>query len=312
MAQITTVTLNAAIDKTYRVDGFALGEVSRAAEVISVPGGKGINVARVASQLGGRVLATGFVGGANGQFIVRELDKSGIDHDFVQIDGESRLCLNMIDIRTGVSTELLEPGPEIGADAWSALKRKVREWAARSAVVVFSGSLPRGLPVTAYAELTAIAKTEGAKVFLDTSGEALREGVRAAPDWIKPNADELGLLLGRRPDTEAELYRSLLDISGNGVGCVIATLGADGAVVAAGQQLYRVRAPRIEAVNAVGSGDSFVAGIALGTASGESLEHSLRLASAAGAANALSRQAGDVRGADIRSLLQQVQIETIV
>lgn len=312
MSLITTVTLNAAIDKTYMMETFPLGKVSRVAEMISVPGGKGINVARVAGQLGGAVKATGFVGGSNGDYIVKQLTKAGIANDFVEVDGESRLCLNMIDKSTGTSTELLEPGPIPSASHIEAMKEKVKELAAKSAIVAFSGSLPKGVPATLYAELVEIAKAQGAKPFLDTSGDALIEGVRAKPFFIKPNEDEIDKLLGRKPERETELYSAVMRLTEQGIGCVVVSLGANGSLAGSGGKLYRIRAPRIEAVNPVGSGDSFVAGMAVALASGEPIEQALRLATASGTANALNAQAGHVIPEDVRRLLAQVRIETIV
>lgn len=312
MALITTVTLNAAIDKTYVLDAFPLGKVSRVSEMISVPGGKGINVARVVSQLGGLVKATGFVGGSNGDYIVKELVKSGIDNDFVQVEGESRLCLNMIDKTAGTSTELLEPGPVITERQIEAMKQKVMQLAAGSSIVAFSGSLPKGAPSALYAELVAAAKSQGAKAFLDTSGEALVEGVKAKPYFIKPNEDEIDKLLGRKPEGEADLHAGIRQLMEGGVECVVVTLGASGSIAGYGGRLYRIRAPRIEAINPVGSGDSFVAGMAFAVAAGEPVEQALRLATASGTANALNAQAGDVRLEDVRRLLAEVHIEPII
>lgn len=311
MAWITTVTLNAAIDKTYVLDTFPLGQVSRVSEMISVPGGKGINVARVARQLGGQVRATGYVGGSNGDFIVKELTKAGLVNDFVIVEGESRLCLNMIDKTSNTSTELLEPGPVVTAADVAAIKEKVRRLAADSSIVAFSGSLPKGAPASLYAELIEIAKAGGAKTFLDTSGDALVEGVEARPDLIKPNEDEIGRLLGGKPQRETELYSGVLKLLER-VGCVVVTLGAGGSLAGYAGTLHRIRAPRIEAVNPVGSGDSFVAGMAVALASGEPIGQALRLATASGTANALNAQAGDVRPEDVKRLLDQVRIETIV
>lgn len=311
MALITTVTLNAAIDKTYYMEKFPLGKVSRVSTMISVPGGKGINVARVAHQLGGEVLATGFVGGSNGSYIVKELGKSGISSDFVEVEGESRLCLNMIDQSESTSTELLEPGPVITEQQIAEMKAKIGLLAAKSAIVAFSGSLPKGAPASLYAELIGIAKAAGAQAFLDTSGDALLEGVRAKPIFIKPNEDEVEKLIGRKLEKESDVYGGIHQLMEQGIACVVVTLGASGSVAGFDGQLYRVRAPQIEAVNAVGSGDSFVAGMAVAIASEQPFQQAIRLATACGTANALNVQAGDVRSDDVKWLIEQVQIDLI-
>lgn len=309
---ITTVTLNAAIDKTYFVDDFQLGQVSRVGRMISYPGGKGVNVARVAHLLGGPVTATGFVGGSNGGYIERQLTHQGIHNDFVRVEGESRLCLNIIDSIAGRSTELLEPGPEIDAPQAEAMKRKIRDLAESSGIVTLSGSLPKGLPSSFYADLIGIVRSQGALAFLDASGDALLQGIQAKPFLIKPNEQEVEKLIGKKLERESDLYGSIHQLMRGGIQCVVVSLGAEGSVAGYEGNLYRVRAPRIEAVNTVGCGDSFVAGMAVAMHRGDSFEQALMLAAAAGSANALMPEAGNVRMADVSRFLEQVSIETIV
>ncbi|MDF2815028.1 MAG: 1-phosphofructokinase [Paenibacillus sp.] len=309
---ITTVTLNAAIDKTYFVEGFELGKVSRVGQLISYPGGKGVNVARVAHLLGGSVQAAGFVGGSNGQFIERELEKQGIRSEFVRVEGESRLCLNIIDSANHLSTELLEPGPEISELQAEEMKRRIRELAAGSGIVAMSGSLPKGLPSSFYAELIEIVREEGALAILDASGDALLHGIQAKPFMIKPNEQEVEKLLGKKLEQESDLYDSIHQLMREGITCIVVSLGANGCVAGYDGSLYRVHAPRIEAVNTVGCGDSFVAGMAVSLRRGDSIEDALRLATATGTANALMAEAGNVRLEDVARLQLEVDIEAII
>ncbi len=308
---ITTVTLNAAIDKTYFVEGFELGKVSRIGQLISYPGGKGVNVARVAHLLGGSVQATGFVGGSNGQFIERELEKQGIRSGFVRVEGESRLCLNIIDSANHLSTELLEPGPEISELQAEEMKRRIRELAAGSGIVAMSGSLPKGLSSSFYAELIGIVREEGALAILDASGDALLHGIQAKPFMIKPNEQEVEKLLGKKLEQESDLYDSIHQLMRDGITCIVVSLGANGCVAGYDGSLYRVHAPRIEPVNTVGCGDSFVAGMAVSLRRGDSIEDALRLATATGTANALMAEAGNVRLEDVARLQLEVEIEAI-
>ncbi|MFB9279124.1 1-phosphofructokinase family hexose kinase [Cohnella cellulosilytica] len=305
---ITTVTLNAAIDKTYYVPAFDKGKVSRVGKVVATAGGKGLNVARVLKQLGhAEVAATGFAGGYNGRFITSRVREAGIRAEFIDIPGESRLCLNLIDGRDGSSTELLEPGPDIGAEALERFKRRLRQLSAESALVVFSGSLPGGVAPELYAELIALSRAAGADVFLDSSGEALVRGVSALPSFIKPNEDEIVSLLPE--PRHADLREGIRKLMHRGIPVVAATLGAEGAVAGAGGRLYRVRLPKLETVNTVGSGDSFVAGYAFGHVRGWPVEACLRHAAAAGSANALSATTGDVDPAVHRRLLGEISVE---
>lgn len=305
---ITTVTLNAAIDKTYYLPRFELSKVSRVQKMYALPGGKGINVARVLNQLGENTLVTGYVAGKNGEFIENELDKQGISHDFVKVDGESRLCLNIIDESNNSSTELLEQGPVIDVQKVEEMRQRIRQLSQRSKIVVFSGSIPLGVPTNMYKDLIAIAKSEGAKVFLDTSGDALLAGIQAKPFLIKPNEDEVQKILGRKLEKKEDLYESMIEWMNQGISSVVVSLGVEGSIAGFQGELYRVKTPTIQAVNTVGCGDSFVAGMAAAMVKGENILDSLRLATAAGAANALTQEAGNLRLEDLQRLLQQVEI----
>lgn len=308
---ITTFTLNAAIDKTYYVPGvpaFGAGNVVRASRMFAQPGGKGINVARVVHQLGLPVRASGIVGGSNGAYIERALDAIGVVHDFVAVEGESRLCLNMISDADGSSLELLEPGPIVPEERVEALKRKVGELAATSRIVSFSGSIPQGVPAGIYRELVTLAKEAGARVFLDASGAAMLAGIEAAPHLIKPNKDEAQALLGRAIEREADIAEWIARCMEQGITSVIVSLGGDGALAGSEGALYRVRSATIDVVNAVGCGDAFVAGMAVAAAEGRAADDALRFAAAVGTANALSLVAGDVKPADVKRLYAETTV----
>lgn len=320
---IATVTLNAAIDKTYRVARLEPGKVQRVRQVASVPGGKGINVARAAHMLGAPVLATGIVSGSNGQFIAQQLAREGIPNDFMRVEaGESRCCLNILSEEDGGTTELLEPGPVLTeADAANALAL-VRSLARRAAVVCLSGSLPQGLSAAIYRDMIEAIRAGGALPFLDTSGPALQFGAAAKPYFMKPNADEIAGLLGRPPAAPepagaageqqvalaVEGVRQLME---GGVRCAAVTLGARGAVAGFGGKLYRVTAPAVEAVNAVGCGDAFVAGMAVAVREGQPAESCFRFATAVASASALTPLAGQVRIDDVRRLLPHVAAQEV-
>lgn len=306
---ITTVTLNAAIDKTYYLPRFPLGQVSRVHSVYAEPGGKGINVARVVHALGCPVVATGFLGGSNGGWIRRELDRQGLRHEFVSIGGESRLCLNMIDEASGESTEVLEPGPVITEEEMNELAGTVYRLAGQSAVVCFSGSLPRGVPADYYAQLIKLVKEAGAKAFLDTSGAALQGAIMAAPSLIKPNEDEMAQLLGTTWHGEAVPQQQLEALHANGIETISLSLGAGGSYTSHGGVGFRVQAPKLRAVNTVGCGDAYVAGMAVAVSRNLPIEECIAYATATGSANALTARAGYVIPEDVEHLLGQVIVE---
>lgn len=308
---ITTVTLNAAIDKTYYIAKFQPGTVHRVTRQIAEPGGKGNNVAKVVRLLGGEVAATGFAAGGNGVFIEDELNRRGIQASFVKASGESRLCLNMIDESTGESTEVLELGADIAETHIAELKETLRELARRSSVVALSGSLPPGTPGDLYVELIRIVKAEGARAFLDTSGKALSEALGAKPDFVKPNEHELAQWLGCDRLSEAECVEAARKLAAGGIAQVCVTLGEKGAVAFLDGKGYRVLPPKIEAVNTVGCGDSFVAGMAYGEDRGLAPEEKLRIAAAASAANAMSAKAGHIDEDRYQAYLRQVEVRPL-
>lgn len=308
---ITTVTLNATVDKTCFLSGFQIGRVNRVPSMHIYPGGKGINAARVAHMFGCPVLTTGFTAGFNGTLIEKELSRHGILHDFVRVKGESRVSLYIIDPHRGTATEILEQGPIIEMDDVLAIKDKIRQIASYSSVVAICGSMPEGAPSNLYADFIEIAKGEGAKVILDAKGDALREGIRAMPHCIKPNEHEWAEWLGHKPADDDELYESIYQLHLDGIECVAVSLGERGAAVACDGQVYRVHAPAIHPVNPVGSGDSFVGGMATALYRGENWLRCVRLGVAAGTANVLSEAAGVISLDDVKDILRNVKIEKI-
>ncbi|MEK0312718.1 1-phosphofructokinase family hexose kinase [Cohnella sp. 56] len=308
---IVTVTLNAAVDKTYYVSGFAAGAVQRVRQQIAEPGGKGNNVAKIVRLLGGEAVATGFAAGGAGAFIEERLAARGIRTAFVRIPGESRTCLNIVDETSGGSTELLEEGPAVGEAALAEVKDVIGRLGAQASVVVLSGSLPAGTPADLYAELVGIAASAGARVYLDASGEALALGIGARPDLIKPNEEELARLVGRKRIEGALLAQTAAMLHGRGVRQVCATQGSRGAVACMDGVLYRVIAPAVAAVSTVGCGDAFVAGMAYADEQGLPAEERLRLAAAAAAAAAMTDRAGELDLSVCERLLDRVKVSPL-
>lgn len=304
---IATLTLNCAIDRTYYVRGFAAGAVHRVARVFDEPGGKGNNVAKVARQLGCEVTASGFIAGRNGAYIEENMKARGIRTAFVPVSGESRVCLNIVDEADGTSTELLEPGPVITEADRARLKATVRELAAKSRVVTMSGSLPPGAPPELYADLIGIVHEEKALAFLDTSGSVLANALTARPDAVKPNDAELAAWAGRASLTEDECVKEALLLSQT-IPIVCVTLGSRGAIAVIAGSAYHIKPPSIRAVNPVGCGDAFMAGLAAAATRDISAEECLRLATAAAAANAMSVKAGDADPMRVREFLEQVEV----
>ena len=283
---IATVTLNPALDKTMAIPGFAIGGTNRAFIEQIDAGGKGINVAKAARQLGCPAIALGFLAGANGRWIADALAAQGIPCDFVWVPGETRVNLKIKDSLTGTETEINEPGFQVGADHIESLMRKVEEQAGQCSVVVFSGSLPPGVPPEIYAEFIRIARNRGAQTILDTAGAALKHGITAGPDLVKPNRAEAEEVLETRIDGEAALLGAAGRFLALGARVVVLSLGADGALAVSGRERWRAWSPSITASSSIGAGDAMVAALAFAMTRGLALKDALRLATAAGAASA--------------------------
>lgn len=306
---IATVTLNPAVDQTLTVPGFAVGRTNRGRIERADPGGKGINVARVARQFGVPVMALGFLAGNHGGSICRELSACGVLADFVPVPGETRVNLKIEDPAGGTETEINLPGFEVDALHLSELERKIRDYAGRSTVMVFSGSLPAGVPPDIYARLLAIARLAGAQTILDTSGPALQQGITAGPDAVKPNRAEAEELLGADLRGEQEVRAAARELLVRGARMALISLGAEGAVAACGQRVWRARVPVSASGSTVGAGDAMVAALAYAMMTGLSFPEALRLATAAGAASASTR-GRQIPGLDvIESLVPRVMVE---
>ena len=308
---LLTVTLNASVDKLYLLERNTPGTVMRVKETRNSAGGKGLNVSRVAAQLGESVTAMGFVGGHMGRYFESLITQSGITRAFTHVAAEMRNCINCWDLSCGQSTEYLETGTAVTEEE---ANRFLEDFAMRlpaADVVAISGSLPRGLADDFYATLTRMCHNAGKPVLLDASGAALRYALPAGPDLVKPNADEIAALLDRTPQTFAEKADAVQTLHHRGVACAALSLGAEGVLLACAEGVYHGVPPRIEPKNTVGCGDSMVAGFAVGMARGLPLQERIRLSVAVATAAALAIGTGEYAESDLQAVLPQVEIRTL-
>ena len=308
---IVTLTPNAAVDKTYLVEEFQLNRLHRPSEVRTSAGGKGINVARVLKELGRPALATGFVGGRNGEDIISRLDAEGIKHDFVRVQEESRLCITIMDPVNGTQTEVNENGPRVTQEEIEAMFEKIGRLVAGAEYLTLCGNCPPGVPASFYGELVRIVKRAGAKAVLDTSGEELVESIKAGPYLVKPNIHELSSLAGRELVTIEEIAQAAKSLKQFGVSVAAITVGRSGAIVTDGVQVWHATPPEIEFASAVGSGDAFLAAFIDSSLRGEDLSSALAWAVAAGAANATTYTAGSCSKESIMKVLQGVTLSRL-
>ena len=290
---IATVTLNASIDKAYQLAcPLVDGTVMRVETCIDNAGGKGMNAARAVATCGEDVLATGFVGGNNGRLLCELLDADGIAHDFVHVAAETRCCVNVLE-PDGRSTEFLEPGRPVSEADVAAMREKIAEVAARADVVTFNGSAPAGAGEDIYRVLVDVVRAAGKPAILDTSGKLLVGSLAARPTMIKPNTDEICAILGKKPESIDEIVAAAREVhERHGIEKVVVSLGGDGSVMACDEGVFRGRAPKIDVVNPVGSGDTMVGAFAVAMARGMSVEEQLAYAMSCASANCLTASTG--------------------
>ncbi|MGK5631112.1 1-phosphofructokinase family hexose kinase [Streptomyces sp. URMC 123] len=287
---ILTVTLNAALDITYRVPRLRPAATHRVTEVSERPGGKGLNVARVLAALGHRAVVAGFAGGPTGRTLRERLAAAGdgLVDALTPVGGTTRRTVAVVDAATGETTQLNEVGPAIEPAEWARFLDTYRHLLGEATAVALCGSLPPGVPVGAYAQLVRAAQGAGVPVLLDTSGEPLRRGVAARPDVVKPNVEELSGLTGF-----AEPVRAARDARRRGARSVVASLGADGLLAVTADGMWRVAPPARLSGNPTGAGDSAVAGLLSALAEGLAWPARLARAAALSAATVLAPVAGE-------------------
>ena len=309
-AMITTVTLNPAIDKTITTSRLLPGQVNRSESVRNVAGGKGINVTKVLRQYGNSVCALGFLGGYTGRFIEEYVGGLGAECAFTRIEGETRTSTNVLS-KDGYVTEILEPGPVISEEEKERFLQTCKEKTAGSEFVVLSGSAPKGLPTDIYAQLIALAGRQKPRTVLDTSGELLVEGVKAKPFLIKPNTRELEYLTGRKLREIDEIKEAALQLVAEGIAHVLVSMGEKGMLYATERKCLFAKAPKVKALNTVGSGDSAVAAAVMALQQGASMADTLKLCVAISAANTTTLENAVIPKEYAAELLTQIQVTVL-
>lgn len=310
---ILTVTMNPSVDISYRVDSLKIDDVNRTGDVIKTAGGKGLNVARVATQMGQETVATGLLGGHLGAYLVEQLEQDNIGHDFFNIAQESRNCIAIL--HEGKQTEVLENGPTISTEESAEFLARFKQLltSSRYNVVTMSGSLPSGMEASVYQKMIGISNQAGIPIILDTSGPNLATVLDDEEIYlkaVKPNLDELSAIEDKQVTEDLVLLKEVL--KGNRYSrseWVIVSLGGDGAFIKHQEDFYRVTVPAIDVVSAVGSGDSTVAGLAVSLAKGSSIEDSIKIAMTAGVLNTLSEKTGSIDMNHFDEIYEQIKIE---
>jgi 1-phosphofructokinase family hexose kinase len=311
---IVTVTLNAAIDRTLTVPNFQLGQRHRASQGLTLAGGKGINVARALKRLDVPVVATGLAGGRTGTRIVEELTAEAILNDFVRIADESRTSTAVVDPTAGTYTEMNEWGPHVEPEELTMLLEKISYLARGADMVVFSGTLPRGVEESFYADAIRDLNRRQVRAVLDSEGMPLRLGAEAEPFLVTPNQREAEGIVGQEFTDDEDSLLALDRIADMGARNVLIT----SELVSFGlfrEERKRVRlravAPAIEPVSAVGSGDVLLAAFLAARLADRPLDEALRAAVAAGAASTLELGAGRFEPREAARLQSSVDVREL-
>ena len=306
---ITVAGLTPSLDLTYVVDDLRLGEIHRPRELIACAGGKSLNMARVASRLGGDVRVIAVLGGPTGRQVGERLAADGVAFDVVDSPTETRTCVSIASGSSEELTEVYQYAPAMPAEVWSRVLAAVdADLRLRAGWLSISGAPPGGLPDDALADLVRLGHVRGVRVALDTHGAALAAALGVAPDLVKVNRVEAAELLGVDP-TGADLGELADQIRGGTGGVAVITDGRAGSVAVDGADTHRVPATARFGRFPVGSGDSFMGGLVVDLDRGGSLPDALRTAAAAGAANALVPGPGVLDPVELEAIREEIVVE---
>lgn len=304
---ITVAGFNTAIDRFIQVDALNPGEVHRARAELVYPGGKGVHVAQTIAALGERVQLVGLVDVVHRNLVCRRMSERGVLFHGVEIAGELRHCMALQDAG-GRITEILGQGPLLSPAECDALLHDFRRSVDESDLVILSGSLPRGFSAQTYAELTTYVQNLGRRCLVDASGALMKHAIGAPPFLVKPNRDEISELVGY-PVTHLDAAKSaVLALREQGVAMPVVTMGDLGAIAADNSGVWHAHIDAGPVRNAVGSGDCFLAGMAVAMVRHMPLEHALRLGVACGTANAQSEETGFADRSSVDALLPKVVV----
>ncbi|HCL16342.1 MAG TPA: 1-phosphofructokinase [Pseudomonas sp.] len=304
MARVLTVTLNPALDLTVQLPALHLGEVNRSDNLQVHAAGKGLNVAQVLADLGHQLTVTGFLGEANAQPFEQLFAARGFTDEFVRVAGETRSNIKLAEA-DGRITDINGPGLEVGAAQREELLARLERLVPGHELVVVAGSLPRGVEVPWFVEMLQRLARLGARVALDTSGAALREGLALSPWLIKPNEEELAQARDLDPADAQALADEARRLNAR-IEHVVMSQGAAGVSWFSPAAAWHAQPPKVRVVSTVGAGDSLLAGMLHGLLAGWPAERTLAHATA------IAAQAVGQIGFGITDRAQLAELEAAV
>ncbi len=307
---IYTITLNPALDRTIWIDSIREDVSNRILEEKSYAGGKSIDVSKVLKNFGVDNIALGFVGGFAGRELEGRLLNEGIQSDFVRVSGETRTNIIIHENATGRQLAFNARGPEVEPHELMQLIERVENLQSPE-IVAIGGSLPPGVSPEIYRKIITVAKRLKAKVVLDVDGSALKVGIQAKPDIIKPNIHELSELVGRELSELEDIRAAARELNKGGVGIVLVSMGSKGILMVKNGLECLAVPPNVQIRNTIGAGDSAVAGFVFGIVIGKDLKRSLMYAVTSGTATTLSVGTALCQEDDFKEILPQVKLEIL-
>lgn len=274
---IATVTLNPTLDKTIVVEKFNFSAMSRAIDTYIDASGKGVDVSRVVKILGEDNIASGFIAGKNGKYILNFLKKKKIKVNFVKVRGETRIVYILLDYSNKIHSSISEPSFYVPKNKIEELKNKIKDLSKKCEIIVLAGSLPGGVKDDIYYELTKIAKNFAAKVLIDAEGKSLKFSLNAGPYLIKINKKEAEEVLNSKLNNLKKIIEGAKKLNREGAKNVIITLGKDGLIAFTEKGIYKAIPPKVKVVNSTGCGDALLAGVAVGLYRKKEIEEAIRL-----------------------------------
>lgn len=299
---IYTITFNPALDYIISVEDFQMGLTNRTDKEILLPGGKGINVSIVLQNLGLESTALGFIAGFTGEEIKRRLEEMGCRTEFINIpEGFSRINVKLKNVD---GTEINGKGPDIDSASLNKLFNRL-DALKEGDVLVLAGSIPASIPNSVYRDIMERLSGKGITIVVDATKELLRNVLALKPFLVKPNNHELGDIFGVSLRTAEEVIPYAKKLQEEGAQNVLVSMAGEGAVlVAQNGEVYKRPAPKGRLVNAVGAGDSMVAGFLTGWLTTKNYEQAFKMGLAAGSASAFSELLA--KKEEVEALLKQL------
>lgn len=306
---IRAICLNPAIDRTYYVDDFEAGYKYKDNRPRECAAGKGVNVAKVCAQLGEPAAIYGFVGGAAGKRVRGEMERCCRSVRLVEIEGETRTTINVIDRRRRRETEILEAGPRVTEEQVGTLLGRLEEDLGRGDIVVCSGISIGGAPRDIYVRISGMCRSVGAVCILDANGESMEEAAKGRYYLYKPNQNELAELCGVAPTTDPErLCRMARQVLPGRFSWIMVSMGDRGGLLVSGTECCLARVPEVPVMATIGSGDACVAGFCVGLAGGLAPRRAFALGMACGVVNSMNDEVACVPREQVYGLLDQITL----